>query len=76
MQSTRCALWTKDIKCKKITPVEQITNKCTSCEHVFCYHHWSIHSTQCTAFHKKQQEAQSTLTQKLVVCAGKKVDEI
>ena len=76
MQSTKCSCWSKDNKCKKITLVEQITNKCTSCEHVFCYYHWSIHSTQCTAFYKKQQEAQSTLTQTLVLCAGKKVDEI
>jgi predicted nucleic acid binding AN1-type Zn finger protein len=76
MQSLKCFHWTKDTKCKKITLVEQITNKCTSCTHVFCNDHWSKHTTMCTALNKKREQDLSTLQVRLVLCTGKKVDEI
>ena len=76
MQSSKCSCWSKDNKCKKITLVEQITNKCTSCEHMFCNHHWSIHSTMCTALNKKRDQDLSTLQARLVLCTGEKIDKI
>lgn len=76
MQSLKCFHWAKDTKCKKITLVEQITNKCTSCTHVFCNHHWSIHSTMCIALNKKRDQDLSTLQARLVLCTGEKIDKI
>jgi len=72
----KCFLSVDTSKCKKVSPVEQITNKCSSCEYIFCNYHWSIHSTQCIASNKKRDQDLSTLQTRLVLCTGKKVDEI
>jgi len=71
-----CFLSTKESKCKKVSPVEQITNRCSMCEHVFCREHFDKHGTTCPELARKQTEELSTLKTRMVACVEDKLTRI
>jgi hypothetical protein len=74
--SMPCLHSTKESKCKKLTPVEQITNRCTTCQHLFCPTHYANHGMTCTKLDERRAQALSTLKTQLVQCVEDKIERI
>jgi len=71
-----CFLSTEDSKCKKVSPVEQITNRCSMCDHVFCRAHFDTHGTTCTEIARKRAQELSTLKERMPLCVDEKLAKI
>ena len=53
---TKCRYYVKGSGCKKISPVEKISNHCSICEKCICKVHVEKHIDECIYEAKREQE--------------------